>query len=311
MENTNYLKFNLLEIKYEQIEILQDEGNGYKTGIFYGQPVVLRRIGQNTENVRKMFLKYANINHAMLTINYGIVLKEEADSTGELCEFIYVIRELFEGKNFYFITNFEHHNKLIVIYQIILLFEYLHSFGVYYKFLKPQKIFLYHDVKVKVLNLIQYDHFERNDIINGPLNDDIRFFCPDIFNPEVEDLDKAYIDIYNIGCHIFYAVYQQLPWKDYESKADILKSYSKGEIFINNDDGGLKSYYAEHDPAIVEIIKKCLGKQYVDINELKADFEDLPEIILYKYEGYKEFDYDTGIYFLNKRAKTYRITLIN
>jgi serine/threonine protein kinase len=291
MNLPNSERFNLMEYTMDKIESLQDEGDGYYTGKFFGQPILLRYLGELNDNLNKTIEKYSYVNHKSLTINYGIVTeRDEIKST----EKIYIIRELIDPfKNFYFITNFEHHNKLIVIYQIICLFEYLHSFGIYYKYLKPQKIFIYEDVRIKLLNLIQTDTLDREHIINGPLNDDIRFFCPDVYNPSVEDIDKPYIDIYTIGCHLFYAIYNDLPWKNHESKKDILKSYISGKVFL--EEGSMNNgYFAEHDPYVVGIIKRCITNGYESMAELKEDFESIPEIVLFKYEKFREFDYEKG-----------------
>jgi hypothetical protein len=196
MENylLNSHRFNLAEYQRSAIENLQDEGNGYLTGKFYDQPVLLRYLGDYDEHLSLLIEKYSCIDHKTLTINYGVICKKE--SNDKFIEKVHIIRELIESfKNFYFITNFEYHNKLIIIYQIICLFEYLHSFDIFYKYLKPQKIFIFEDIKVKILNLIQADTFQPNDIINGSLNDDLRFFCPDLYNPSILD---------SIGCHLFY-----------------------------------------------------------------------------------------------------------
>jgi serine/threonine protein kinase len=292
MEKTEQ-KFNLMEFTFEEIENLQDEGEGYYSGKFFGQPVLLRYLGEYNDSLRSVIEKYSYISHSDLTINYGIIVKKEVIG-GKAVEKVYVIRELVEGKNFYFITGLEYHNKLIVMYQITCLMEYLHSFDIFYKYLKPQKILIYEDIKVKVLNLLQQDVFELNNIISGPLNDHTRFLCPDLYNPDNKaNLEQPFVDIYSIGCHLYYAIFNELPWTGCESKNQILANYLKGDIFLQ--EGTMKnSYFAEHDPFVVEMVRKCLTKGYNTISELKEDFQSLPEIILYNYEGYRDFDYVTG-----------------
>jgi serine/threonine protein kinase len=288
LERANTKRFNMMEFKFEQIENpVEKEGSDYYTGKFFGQPVVLRYIGEFSEGLQSQILNFSQVNHSLLEITYGIVVKNDINTNKE---YLYEIRELVEGKNFYATTNYSFHNKIVILYQIVSLIEYLHSFNVFYKFLKPTKILLYKDIKVKVLNLTPSNFNERDQILSSPLNDDLRFYCPDIYNPQVIDLEKAYIDIYNIGCLMFYAIYDELPWLGCQSKEEILKCYLSGESFFKDSTG--------KDEKVIEMIRKCLFRQYETVTELRKDLESLKEIELFKESGFVDFDYEKGIYFI-------------
>jgi serine/threonine protein kinase len=284
LERANTKRFNMMEFKYDQIENpVVNEGSDYITGKLYGQPVVLRYIGEFSEELQQRILSFSQINHSLLEITYGIAVNIDGNK-----EQLYEIRELVEGKNFYSIANYVTHNKLVILYQLVSLIEYLHSFNVCYTFLKPPKILLYKDLRVKVLNLTSTNYNERDNVINAPLNDDLRFYCPDIYNNGVTDLNKPYIDIYNIGCFMFYAIYNQLPWNECQSKEEILKKYQNGETFLLDNNENKK------DEKIFEMIFKCLNKGYENITELRKDFESLKEIEKYKQDGFIDFDYEKG-----------------
>jgi serine/threonine protein kinase len=279
LERSNTKRFNMMEFKFEQIEnLVEKEGTDYYTGKLFGQPVVLRYIGEFSESLQTKILNFSQVNHSLLELTYGIVVKPEQEK-----EHLYEIRELVEGKNFYSITNYTLHNKLVILYEILSLIEYLHSFNIYYKFLKPQKILLYKDIKAKVLNLTPSNLNEREHILTSPLNDDLRFYCPDIYNLSVKDLEKPYIDIYNFGSLMFYAIYNQLPWLNCQSKEEILKNYINGESFLPDD---------RNNEKVDKVIKKCLFKQYETVTQLREDFEGLNEIGLYNKSGIVDFDYE-------------------
>lgn len=287
-------KFNMMEITLDQIEQLESKGEAYYTGLLYGMPVIIRKLGENTDKLQQLISGFSKYNHPSLTINYAVIIKTESNNGIEI-ENVYIVRELVKGKDFYCLTTMDNHNRLVILYKIICLLEYLHSFNIFYKFLRPSKIIISKDANVKLLNLIQMDQFKLEHLkTKALLNDEYRFYCPELFknSSSSEDLNKPYIDIYSVGCLIYYAIFQSMPWKDYQSKEEILSAYLNKKDFIPEND-----IIDDENSNIYKIIKCCLNGDYTSIGLLREDFEKLPQIALYLENGHVNFDYTKGKYF--------------
>lgn len=284
-------KFNLMLINFSQIESVEERlGNGDYTGLLYGMPVIIRHIGKNTERLQEIVSDMSKYSHPNLTINYGIMLKPADD--GE--ERVYIVRDLVQGKNFYSSANLNNHNKLVVIYKMICVFEFLHSFDVFYIFLHPNNIIIGKDISVKIIDLIKDNEMKLEEIRKNPFNDEMRFFCPDLYNPNIDttSLLNPYVDIYSIGCHIFYAFFQELPWKNYNTKEEILNAYLNKETFLEDESRyGSDSF----NISTFKIVSKCLSKDYSSIDELKNDLEEFEQIDRFIKDDFVDVDYEKGM----------------
>lgn len=279
-------KYNLMNIQFDQIEQLEDKlGDGDYTGLLYGMPVIIRYIGINNESLQLIVSNLSKFNHPSFPINYGIMMKNNQ---------VYIVRDLVKGKNFFSATNLDFHNLLVIIYKVICALEFIHSFNEYFTFLRPSKIICTTDINAKILDFIKDDKEILESLKKTPLNDEIRFYCPELYenNPNMKN---PFYDIYSVGCLIFYGVFQELPWKDCNSKEEILYLYKNKEIFLESE-----SNY-ENNKNFHRIVKMCLNNEYKSISELKEEWEKLEEIILFIKNDYVKVDYTKGkIKLMNK-----------
>jgi serine/threonine protein kinase len=278
--------YGLMELSFDQIDQLEDTiGDGDFTGLLFGMPVIIRYLGYNSERLQSLVRNLSIYNHPSTPINYGIMIKKENS------EKVYIVRELFRGKNFFSICNIDIYNKIIIIYKLICLLEFLHSFDVYYIFLKPGKIIFSSVMIVKLLDIVKDDEELLNNLKKTPFNDEIRFYCPELYNKTItlDDLKSPKFDIYSVGCIIFYAIFQELPWKDYNNKEEILNLYTNNENFLEEE-----TKYNNEYIHIIKLVRKCLNNEFVNISELKSEWEKFPEVVNYIKNDYVNVDFQKG-----------------
>jgi serine/threonine protein kinase len=282
-------KFNLMQISFDQIEHMEKKEDDIYTGLLYGMPVIVKYMGENNEFLQNLISDLSKYSHPGLAINYGIAAKFEDN-----LEKIFVVRELILGCNFYSITELKYQdkvsvfNKLVAIYKLVCIFEFLHSFQQYYYFLFPKKIIITKDINVKLIDFMKNNNEILMKIKNSPLNDDFRFIHPLLLKGESSDKDGQSYDLYSIGCLIFYAIFEELPWKDFNSKEDIIAAYSENPSFLKDQNS-----YGRKE--IFEIIEKCLKGDYNDVEDLRNELSELPEIKDHLDNNDKvEVDYEKG-----------------
>ncbi len=295
-------KFNLMEVQKDRIEQLEENklGNRTHTGLLYGMPIVIRYIGKNNETVQSIVSDLSKYNHPSLALNYGYML----DKNSEQEEEVYVIRELIKGKNFFAAKGYTLHDQLVILYKIICIIEFLHSFNIYFKNLRPDKIIITDDVEIKLVDNIKNDEeFFNNLREQGTLSkDSYKYICPELFEITEKITDNKKLkkyDLYSLGCLMFFAATGKNPWENHNSKKDIIGAYnySQASFFIKD-----KDLVKTHDSTgkLSEIIEKCLTNQYEEINKLREDFGKFPQVGFYLRDDLLEFNFKEGIIFIYK-----------
>ena len=129
-------EYNLMDIPKEKLDKLELNkiGHGVHIALLYGNPVILNIIGKNNTQIQKAVSKLSKHNHPSLALNYGFtIFKNSGEYQDE--DYVYIVRELVKGKNFNNIHSYHIHDRLVMLYKLICLLEFLHSFDLYYLFL--------------------------------------------------------------------------------------------------------------------------------------------------------------------------------
>jgi len=288
-------KFNLMEVQKDRIEQLEENklGNRTHTGLLYGMPIVIRFIGKNNEAVQSIVSDLSKYNHPSLALNYGYML--EKNNEGE--EEVYIIRELIKGKNFFAAKGYALHDQLVILYKTICIIEFLHSFNIYFKNLRPDKIIITDDVEIKLVDNIKNDEEFFNSLKDQPLlnKDSYRYICPELYElkEKITDNDRLKkFDLYSLGCLMFFSVTGKNPWEGYNTKKDIMSAYNQSPAaFFFTEKENIKAT----DKKLAEIIEKCLKNEFDDINKLREEFGKFPQVVLYLKDDVLEFDFKKGI----------------
>lgn len=298
-------KYNLMDIAYNKLDqIVRDKvGNGVHVALLYGMPVILNRIGKNNISVQSTVSDLSKYNHPSLALNYGYMIeRENPSSEGEYSEndTTYIVRELVKGKNFHNIGSFHYHDRLVLLYKLACLLEFLHSFNVYYLFLHPSKIIITDDIEVKLVDHIKINDDKHTIIKTQPLNDEARFIYPDLFSQidKIDKLDnktKLYIDLYSFGCIAYYSMTGELPWGNKESKEEIVDSWLST---VSNNNSYIdflreENTYNSETKKLYNLIEKLLTGKYDNTEEVRVALESLPEVQEYLKDGTLKFDFDS------------------
>ena len=285
-------KYNLMEISSEKLDQISYDkvGPGVHVAILYGMPVILKCIGKNNEETQVIVSDLSKYNHPSLALNYGFNIDKKSENY-QKTDKVYIVRELVKGKNFHNIGNYHIHDKLVLLYKLICLLEFLHSFDVYYLFLHPTKIIITDDLEIKVIDHIKVNEDKLANIKIQSLNDETRFISPDLFK-KVDYSDKDLlnkIDLYTFGCLLFYSTTGELPWMKIENKDDIIKAWqqSKKCLFLESVE-----HYTEDIIKVYHIIEKLLHYKYTSTEQVRLDFEKIPEVKDYLTNGTLMFDFE-------------------
>lgn len=287
-------RFNLMEISVDKLEQRNKNENtpDIQLGVLYSMPVVLRNIGKNSEKVENIVASMAKYNHPTFALNYGYMLDKIEEYPNE--NFVFIVRELVKGKNFHSIFNYHIHDRLVFLYKIICLLEFLHSFDFCYIFLHPNKLIITEEVDIKLV-----DHIKINDekLLNfqhksGSISDEERFISPDLYKitslDKCSDDQKKRFDIYSFGCLMFYAVTGELPWSKYDSIEKINVEFSKENKFIEN------SYPEESKNALTLVEKIIPITSKMTAEEVRIEMEKFTEIKEYNKDGKLMFDFENA-----------------
>lgn len=294
-------KYNLMEISISKLDQIDRDkvGPGCHVALLYGMPVILNKIGKNTNFIQDTVANLSKFNHPSLALNYGFMIeKQEGQNEDDFSEndSTYIVRELVKGKNFHNINSFHYHDKLVLLYKLICLLEFLHSFDIYYIFVHPSKIIITDDLEVKLVDHIKINEDKLNSIKSQPLNDEARFIFPELFYKDDLRLDKAenkkllQIDLYSFGAVFFYAITGELPWASFESKEEIIQNYknSVSPCVISTE-----SSYNDDFKNVSELILGLLTFKFDNTEKVRSAFEKLPEVQEYLKNGTLKFDFES------------------
>jgi serine/threonine protein kinase len=143
-------KYNLMEITKDKLDQIDENkvGPGVHIGLLYGMPVILYNIGKNTTFIQNTVSELSKYNHPSLALNYGYLIEKEKTSEYKDTNKVYIVRELVIGKNLHNIRLYHVHDRLVILYKLICLLEYLHSFDIFYLFLHPAKAIITQDLEI-------------------------------------------------------------------------------------------------------------------------------------------------------------------
>lgn len=297
-------KFNLMEITLSKLDQLDKNkvGQGVHIALLYGMPVILTKIGKNITYIQDKIADLSKYNHPSLALNYGFLIDKENSTEVDYTETddVYVVRELVKGKNFHNLSAFHIHDRLVLLYKLVCLLEFLHSFDVYYYFLHPTKIIITDDLEVKVVDLIKIDEDKYYSLRSQVLDDEARFIHPDLLSDQVINLEKLdnkqmklSYDLYEFGCLLYYAVTGEVPWIEYETRDEINNAwistvnnnYSKVDFLRDEDtyNPDMKRFYS--------MIDKLLCGKYESTEKLREEFSEIPEVKDYLKNDTLMFDF--------------------
>lgn len=288
-------KYNLMKITEDKLDQIGKNavGPNVHVGLLYGMPVILYLIGKNTAVTQSIVSDLSKYNHPYLALNYGFYIDNDTKVEDyKEADNVYIVRELVKGKNFHNITAYDIHDRLVLLYKLICLLEFLHSFGVYYLFLHPSKIIITDDLEIKVVDHIKVNEDVLSNINLQSLNDETRFICPELFNATKlegsKNEDKQKIDLFSFGCILFYSVTGELPWSTMENKQDIYNCFNQNkEVFLKSEE-----HYPEEIKKVYGLIDKLLNLKVLNTEEVRVEMEKLPEIIEYNKNGTLKFDFE-------------------
>lgn len=279
-------KYNLMEIKIEKIEEKTPHDTELNKGLLYGMVIAYRSIGENNFECQSYVSDLSKYNHPSLSLVYGFAIEKENNLVNIIREWVsghcFLDKELF---------NKDTHDRLVLLYKIICLFEFLHSFEISYNFLTPNKVIVTVDMDIKVIDLIKIDYSVYKRMISGKYSHQLNFLHPKVFDKDFEIDKKTFLkdfDIYSIGCLIYNAISQKIPFSSCNSVEELIiaKSGQLDAFEFGNDQ--IKSAF--------EIAENCLSQKYDSIEKLKNDFSNLPDVDDFIKNETINFNYNEGIF---------------
>jgi len=260
-----------MEIKLEKIEEKTPHDNELNKGLLYGMVIAYRSIGVNNEESQTYVSDLSKYNHPSLSLVYGFAIEKDTN-------LVYIVREWVSGHCFLDkeLFNKDLHDRLVLLYKIICLFEFLHSFDISYNFLTPNKVIVTVDMDIKVIDLIKIDSTVIKRIKSAKYNSQLNYLHPKVFDIDFKIEKKTFLkefDIYSIGCLIYYAITQKIPFSGVHTVEDLVKAKAAGKFEPLEDQNAsdqLKTAY--------EIANNCLGDHYDTVEKLKEDFSKLHDV---------------------------------
>jgi serine/threonine protein kinase len=282
-------KYNLMEIRLEKIEEKTPHDNELNKGLLYGMVIAYRLVGSNNEECQTYVSDLSKYNHPSLSLVYGFAIDKDTNSVNIIREWVsghcFIDKELF---------NKDAHDRLVLLYKIICLFEFLHSFEISYNFLTPNKVIVTVDMDIKVIDLIKIDYTVLNKLKSGKYNTQLNFLHPKVFENDFIIDKKTFIkefDIYSIGCLIYFAITQSIPFASATNLEELITAKSgKLESFQDGNEE-LKAAY--------EIASKCLSGEIDSVEKLKEEFCKLPDVDDFIKNETINFNYNEGKLMIN------------
>ena len=278
-------KYNLMEIKLEKIEEKTPHDTELNKGLLYGMVIAYRVIGNNNEECQQYVSDLSKYNHPSLSLVYGFAIEKESNVVN-------IIREWVSGHCFLDKELFlkDSHDRLVLLYKIICLFEFLHSFDISYNFLTPNKVIVTVDMDIKVIDLIKMDYSVHSRIKKGKYTQQFHFLHPKVFEPDFNIEKKTFLkdlDIYSIGCLIYYAISNKIPFAGCQTIEELIKAKTGKLDAFEDSTEQLKQAY--------EIANKCLSGQYESVEKLKDEFSKLQDVDDFIKNETINFNYNEGI----------------
>lgn len=173
-------------------------------------------IDEITKLIQREIKNYSKISHPFVPEFYGTILNNKRYN---------IIIEYINGQTLSDITNwhFSFEEKILIIFEIILVIYYFHTNNLIYRDLKPDNIMIDHN---KNIVLIDFDRMI--DLSNN--GDFTKSFCTNYIAPEVnlgQITDKN--DIYSIGQIINYIICENNPTnvKYYKNNETLFSIYKR------------------------------------------------------------------------------------
>lgn len=286
--------YNLMKVSFDKIENIEKDkvDKDIHVGVLLGMPVILYKIGKNTKENQEVVSELSKYNHPSLALYYGYTIEsiEEVETT-------YLIRELVSGKNFHSINKYHLHDKLIILYKICCLIEYMHSFNISFNILHPTKIIITDDIEIKIIDHINNGQSKIKEFqlsIEKDNNDELRFIHPNLLC-NINEKDNIFLyDLYSFGCLMIYGIYELFPYDEYDNISKIInlsneERVSSHEKLINSRKNNNTERFSI---PILNLMKGISNNSNTPIEEMRLFLEKQNEVQEYKRDGTYKFDFD-------------------
>jgi len=258
---------NLIEKRYEYIELTRLLGRGTFSQVFLSQDV---RTGE-TMAVKVMDLRrfeeefnaevsiMMQLSHQGVNVNYLASEIDEDNDTGYIyMEYIPfpTLSEYLEKTSY----GLKEHHALTIFKNLVKTIDDIHSCNVAHKDLKPENIFVdptSYDVSVidyGLSTVVEEKKFEKK-FCGSPL-----YMSPEMLNKE--EYDPILSDIWSIGVILYEMLIGCNPWSAAENLEDLIELVTKIDFpsFLSKNSVALLSGMLRVDPVTRDTVKKIKSK---------------------------------------------------
>lgn len=264
--NTNQQKIEINQSNYIQISHIH-AGHSSKIQLIYHieiQKLFILKSHTNPSLFKRENEYYINLHHPFLSESYG-----STDINGQktlILEYIegYVLSDLIKK------VKLNLNDKIKIIFQIMIIIEYLHEKKIIYRDLKPNNIII---DKFGTVVLIDFDEAVNELEKKEQYSNDL--FSP-YLAPEIA-LNNKYsysADIYSMGCIIYFMIFEKSP--DFNHEKNNIDAFPPEFTAFEGIFKRCVSF--ENRPKISELINDFFLKFFMHINILKLE-EDTIKIV--------------------------------
>jgi serine/threonine protein kinase len=144
---------------------------------------------------------------------------------------------------------------------------------------------------IKVIDLIKIDYSVHNRIKSGKFSHQFNFLHPKVFEKDFLIDKKTFLkefDIYSIGCLIYFAITQKIPFAGCNSIEELMKAKAGSLEASEETNEQMKKAY--------DIANKCLNQKegFESVEKLKEEFSKLADVEDFIKNETINFNYNEG-----------------